>query len=58
MKTKFAMPTERDLRFVRHSGFKSDDFAVEVRIVTSAMDGLIIGCILIGALCLVAMFGA
>ena len=58
MKTKFAMPTERDMRFVRHSGFKPEDFAVEVRIVTSAMDGLIIGCLLSGALSLVAMFGA
>ena len=58
MKPKFAMPTERDLRFVRRSGFKSEDFGVEVRIVTSAIDGLLIGCGLIGLLSVLAIFGA
>ena len=58
MKPKFAMPTERDLRFVRRSGFRSEDFGVEVRVVTSAIDGLLIGCGLIGLLSVLAIFGA
>lgn len=44
MKTKFAMPTERDLRFVLHSGFKPEEFGEDFRIVTSAIDGLLIDC--------------
>ena len=57
MKTKFAMPTERDLRFVRHSGFKPEEFGEDLRIVTSAIDGLLIGCGLIGLLSVLAIFG-
>lgn len=42
MKPKFAYPTDRDLRFVRNSGFRSEDFAEEVRIANSIVDGVII----------------
>ena len=58
MKPKFAMPTERDLRFVRHSGFKPEEFGEDFRIVTSAIDGLLIACGLIAVLSVMAMVGA
>lgn len=42
MKPKFAYPTDRDLRFVRNSGFRSEDFSEEIRIANSIVDGVII----------------
>ena len=58
MKPKFAMPAERDLRFVRDSGLKPEEFGKGFRIVTSAIDGLLIGCGFIGLLSVMAMVGA
>lgn len=50
MKAKFAAPTERDLRFVRNSGFRPEDFGQEVKIINSAVDGAVIVVFLIGLL--------
>ena len=50
MKPKFAAPTERDLRFVRNSGFRPEDFGQEVKIINSAVDGAVIVAILCGLL--------
>lgn len=51
MKPRFAAPTERDLRFVRNSGFRPEDFGKEVKIINSAVDGAVIVVILLGLLC-------
>ena len=51
MKQKFAAPTDRDLRFVRNSGFRPEDFGQEVKIINSAVDGAVIVAILLGLLC-------
>ena len=50
MKQRFAAPTERDLRFVRNSGFRPEDFGQEVKIINSAVDGAVIVAILLGLL--------
>ena len=50
MKTRFATPTERDLRFVRNSGAKPEEFAEEILITSSLIDGGIIIVLLITAL--------
>jgi hypothetical protein len=50
MKQRFAAPTERDLRFVRKSGFRPEDFGQEVKIINSAVDGAVIVAILLGLL--------
>ena len=50
MKTRFATPTDRDLRFVRNSGFRPEDFGHEVKIINSAVDGAVIVVILLGLL--------
>ena len=50
MKPRFAAPTERDLRFVRNSGFRPEDFGQEVKIINSAVDGAVIVVILLGLL--------
>jgi len=50
MKPRFAAPTERDLRFVRNSGFRPEDFGQEVKIINSAVDGAVIVAILLGLL--------
>ena len=50
MKPRFAAPTERDLRFVRNSGFRPEDFGHEVKIINSAVDGAVIVAILLGLL--------
>ena len=50
MKQKFAAPTKRDLRFVRNSGFRPEDFGQEVKIINSAVDGAVIVAILLGLL--------
>ena len=50
MKTRFATPTERDLRFVRNSGAKPEEFAEEIRITSSLIDGGITIVLLITAL--------
>ena len=50
MKPRFAVPTERDLRFVRNSGFRPEDFGQEVKIINSAVDGAVIVAILLGLL--------
>ena len=50
MKTRFATPTDRDLRFVRNSGAKPEEFAEEILITSSMIDGGIIIVLLITAL--------
>ena len=50
MKPRFAAPTERDLRFVRNSGAKPEEFAEEILITSSLIDGGIIIVLLITAL--------
>lgn len=55
MQPRFAAPTERDLRFVRQSGFRSEDFGQEVRIVDSVVDGVVIIAMLIGLLSVLAV---
>ena len=50
MKPRFAAPTERDLRFVRNSGFRPEDFGHEDKIINSAVDGAVIVIILLGLL--------
>ena len=53
MKARSAQPTERDLRFVRNTGFRPEDFGQEVRLVNSAVDGGVIAAILIFVLLLI-----
>ena len=55
MKTRFATPEERDLRFVRNSGFRSDDFGREVRIADSIGDAAVIVAMLIAVLVMVGI---
>lgn len=55
MQPRFAVPTERDLRFVRQSGFRSEDFGQEVRIIDSVVDGVVIIAMLIGLLSVLAV---
>lgn len=50
MKQNFARPTPSDLRFVRNSGFRPEDFGQEVKIINSAVDGAVIVVILLGLL--------
>ena len=54
MRTKFATPTKRDLYFVRDSKFRSEDFAVEMKIANSMVDAIVIVGILIGILAALA----
>ncbi len=54
---KFAKPTERDLRFVRNSGFRPEDFGQEVVAVDSFVNGAVIIAILLGVLYVVTSFG-
>lgn len=58
MKTKFAYPTERDLRFVRQSGFKESDFGTELRIAHSALDALQLIGIIVGVAALIGIIAA
>lgn len=47
MKQKFAYPTERDMRFVRNSGARRDEFTEEITLANSIVDGaIIVGCFL------------
>ena len=50
IKTRFASPKDRDLRFVRQSGFKAHEFAEAPRLYSSAKDGLALIGILLGSL--------
>ena len=54
MKPRFALPTERDLRFTRNSGFRPEDFGEEVRIVDSVVNGAFIIAALFGLLAVLA----
>jgi hypothetical protein len=53
--TKFAHPTERDLRFVRNSGFKQEDFGEEIRLSNSIVSASIIIAALLTALAALAL---
>lgn len=56
METRFARPQERDLRFVRNSGFRSEDFGQEVRIADSFADAVVLISLLAGVLAMLKVF--
>ena len=45
MKTKFALPTQRDLRFERYSGLRASDFGEEVEVVDHWINAAVVAAI-------------
>ena len=55
MKQNFARPTPSDLRFVRNSKFRQEDFAESVRITNTVVDGALIIAFLFGLLAVIGL---
>ena len=55
MKQIFARPTPSDLRFVRNSKFRQEDFAESVRITYTVVDGALIIAFLFGLLAVIGL---
>ena len=45
MKTKFALPTQRDLRFERYTGLRASDFGEEVQVTDDWVTAAVVAAI-------------
>jgi hypothetical protein len=54
MKTRFATPEERDVRFVRYTGFRPSDFGREVKAGDSIADLAVVAALALAVLVMIA----